>query len=190
MTERAAILIKQPAVRFELLEIAFAACALQSRDAAGVHVVVFTVDTPMVDPAVGKVVVAPLVGSAVLVQLLAGEVLEAQSTNAAQRTSKARVHHFLSDTERLENLRSLVALERGNAHLGEDLQQPVADGMTVIIYASEIPFEPGFAVVFEASAAQGVAKDVVYHERIHSIGSVSDEGGNMVRRACVPRSRR
>ena len=84
MTQRSTVLIEQAAVGFELLEIPFAACALQSRDGSGVHVVVFTVHAPVVDTTIRKVVVAPRVGCAVLVQLLAGDVLEAQSTNAAQ----------------------------------------------------------------------------------------------------------
>ena len=84
MTQRSTVLIKQAAVGFELLEIPFATCPLQSRNGSGVHVVVFAVYAPMVDTTIRKVVVAPSVGCAVLVQLLAGDVLESQSTNAAQ----------------------------------------------------------------------------------------------------------
>ena len=50
MTQRSTVLIEQAAVGFELLEIPFAACALQSRDGSGVHVVVFAIHAPMVDP--------------------------------------------------------------------------------------------------------------------------------------------
>ncbi len=37
------------------------------------------------------------------------------------------------EADDLENLRTLVALQRGNAHLGEGLQQPLVDGLHVVL---------------------------------------------------------
>lgn len=60
-----------------------------------------------------------------------------RQTNAADARMSAveiLVHHMLRDTDSLENLRALLALQGRVSHFGHHLEQPFTHGPHVVVY--------------------------------------------------------
>mmetsp|Transcript_14354 Transcript_14354/g.42188 ORF Transcript_14354/g.42188 Transcript_14354/m.42188 type:complete len:268 (+) Transcript_14354:2563-3366(+) len=60
------------------------------------------------------------------------EHVEAHALEAAGGAREARVHHLLAQAHRLEDLRALVALHRGDTHLGHHLEDAEGNGLLVL----------------------------------------------------------
>ena len=58
---------------------------------------------------------------------------EADPTDHRRGAGEAAVDHFRTETDRFENLRAGVGLERRDSHLGENLEQPFFGGAAVFL---------------------------------------------------------
>ena len=63
-----------------------------------------------------------------------GQHVKAHALHAARRAAETPLHHFVRKPDRLENLRALVGLQGGNAHLGHHLQHAFADAFAVRLH--------------------------------------------------------
>src|SRR5262249_37674512 len=63
------------------------------------------------------------IGCAVPEQDVVGDLLEADPPDWRRRSREAEVYDLRAETQRLEGLRAAVRRERGDPHLGEDLEQ-------------------------------------------------------------------
>ena len=59
--------------------------------------------------------------------------IQPHTLDARGCTREVLVHELLVETDGLEDLRSPVALEGGDPHLGEDLQQSLVDGFQIVV---------------------------------------------------------
>ena len=117
---------------------------LHERDRLGVPHVVLAVAPPRVDPADrqqprGVDTVAHgcgRPGARVALQRLGRQHLEADSADARGGAGEVPVDQRRLETDRLEDLRAAVGLDRGDAHLGDRLQQPFADRLDTFCAAS------------------------------------------------------
>src|ERR1039457_7159449 len=64
---------------------------------------------------------------------LACDHVDSDSTDPRGRSGEVLVDEVLREPERLEDLRALVALHRGDPHLGDDLDDPLVDGLHVAL---------------------------------------------------------
>ena len=66
-------------------------------------------------------------------QRFAGQHFDAHAFDARSGAGEITVHEFPVQADRFENLRALVALQRGNAHLRKSLQQALVGGLHVAL---------------------------------------------------------
>ena len=59
--------------------------------------------------------------------------LQTGSTDARGSSREVLPHHVLVESNRLKNLRSAVAEQRGNAHFCKDLEHSLADRLEVVL---------------------------------------------------------
>ena len=71
-------------------------------------------------------------GSGVELVRLPGNIFQGDASHAAHCAGKIPVDHILGNAHRLENLRSLIGLDGGNAHFGGDFDNAVKHGAPVI----------------------------------------------------------
>ena len=73
------------------------------------------------------------VGVFVLHRRLAREHIQANAFETRGRAGEILVHQRFVQTDSFENLRAAITLQRGDAHLGEDLEQALIDGLLVVL---------------------------------------------------------
>ena len=101
---------------------------LKRRDRLGVPAVVLAAPTPGVDPAGGEQLGdRGRVGARVAVERLARDRVEAHSLDPRGRAREVAVDDLLLDPDDLEDLRARVGADGRDPHLGEDLQESLAD---------------------------------------------------------------
>ena len=101
---------------------------LQQRDRLGVPLVVLAVAAPGVDAADGQqLLVVGGVGGGVAVERLGREHLEADAADPRRGAGEVAVDEALLEADGLEDLRAAVGLRRRDPHLGDRLQQALAD---------------------------------------------------------------
>ena len=91
---------------------------------------------PLIESAGRQLIVGDLhlaEGIAVFGEGLAGDLIQAHSLNAGDGSGEVVIHHFAVETDDLHDLRTLVGLEGGDAHLGENLEQSFIDGLDIIL---------------------------------------------------------
>mmetsp|Transcript_8066 Transcript_8066/g.12984 ORF Transcript_8066/g.12984 Transcript_8066/m.12984 type:complete len:253 (-) Transcript_8066:2436-3194(-) len=72
------------------------------------------------------------IGQVVEAQYVLCNGLERHTGDARGGALETQVHHFFSNTKRLENLGTLVAGQRADAHLGHHLKHPIINRLDVI----------------------------------------------------------
>ena len=105
------------------------ACRVLKRcDRLGVPAVVLAAPAPGVDPAGGEQLGdRGRVGARVAVERLARDRVETHSLDPRGRAREVSVDDLLLDPDDLEDLRARVGADGRDPHLGEDLQEPLAD---------------------------------------------------------------
>ena len=61
-----------------------------------------------------------------------GQVFEPQAAHRGRGTVEAELNNLLGDAQRVEGLRSAIGVDAGDAQLGQDLQDPLLDGASVL----------------------------------------------------------
>ena len=121
-------------VRLEDVVAARPGRVLEPEDRLGVE----QVELPLAAP----LVLAPLVeerrpdlaggvGAGVVVERLAGDLLEADAADPRRGLVEVAVDELLAQADRLEDLRPAVALDGADAHLGHHLDDPLLDRLAV-----------------------------------------------------------
>ncbi len=111
------------------------------------------------------------------------EILEVRALDAACGALEAHGDHFVAQAHDFEQLRTAVARNGGNAHLGHDLEQPLADSAAVA--AAEFLAHGRFH--FKRAFAQEIKQRLIRKVRIHCGGPVADQAGEMM---CIARRAR
>ncbi len=110
-------------------------------------------------------------------QQLSGQHIEAHALYATGRAGKATFNHFVSQAQSFENLRSLVGLQRRDAHLGHHLQHALGHALAVGGH--------DFFVVLEISGrhkpfASGTPQGFKGQIGIDGVGAVADQQAVMM----------
>ena len=111
-----------------------------------------------------------LEGEFVLHAGFARQNVEPDAFDPRRRTGEVSLDEFLVEADGFEDLRAAIALQRGDAHLGEDLQQALVDGLDVVI---ERLF--GSDAVGQLAAQAHVLEGLDGEIGIDGAGSVADE---------------
>ena len=108
-----------------------------------------------------------------------GDDIDADAADAGGGAREILVHEVLAEAERLEDLGAVVALHRGDAHLGHDLDDALVDCLDV--------FHLGLGrVALEHPLAQLVVDGLEGQVGIHGAGAVANEGAVVVYLAGLP----
>ena len=157
---------------------------LQCKDGRGVDEVVFLARPPgrlaRVGELVGHGAGCNGQGAVVFLVCLACKLVKAQACNAADRAGEAVVHDVLGDADRLKDLRGMVALDGGDAHLRHDGHDACRHGLA----------EVGDCLVFgqgDEALAHGVAHLGVGDVGVHGACRVAHKHGEVVRAHGVAR---
>ena len=102
-----------------------------------------------------------------------GDVLQGNSAYPADSVGKVFVHHFLGDSDGLENLGALVGLDGGNTHLGGNLYNSVKHRAVVVV-------DRRVVVLVQHPAVNQRPDGLVGQVGVHRAGAVSQKGGEMV----------
>ena len=78
--------------------------------------------------------VGPRIGVLVAAKQLLGDRLDAHALDAAGGAREKLVNEFAIETDGFKDLGTAVAVLRGDAHLGHHLEQPLADGLDVVLF--------------------------------------------------------
>ena len=171
---RVALLVDRARVVGVRARVLHANCLVQAADGAGRPQVPLAADAPEVRAAdvervlvarrFGHVVGRDLEGRRVAQQRLAGDLGQPDAADARRDPGEPAVDRLLTDADRLEDLRPLIARQAGDAHLAHDLQQALVERMHVVVRAVG-----GGDVEFEArDRLEGQV-------RVHRSGAVADE---------------
>ena len=105
------------------------------------------------------------------------EVVEVRAGNPAVRALEAQADHLLAQAHDLEQLRAAVARDGGNAHLGHDLEQSLADAAAIA--AAE--FLPHRRFHFQRAGAHEIEQGLIGEIRVDGGRPVADQAGEMMR---------
>src|SRR5262249_13999681 len=109
---------------------------LKMGDTDGIVNVRFAPVTPMVLAHITKAgrqdSVAVREGAIVHRECVHGDLLERNSPDSRGRSCEAPLDNLAAQAESLEDLRTLIALQSGNPHLGHDLQHAAIDGLAIL----------------------------------------------------------
>ena len=110
------------------------------------------------------------------------EDFKADTANATGCPSETLLHHFFADSDRLEDLGSLIAGQGGNPHLCHHLEDALLCGLPVRRRDLFVrPFPSKFAVVLQLP--QGFEG----HVRIDCIGTISGQQAEVMHLASFAR---
>ena len=73
------------------------------------------------------------IGPVVAEAHLAGDRVDPDAADPRRRPGEVLVDEVLREAERLEDLRAVVALDRGDPHLGDDLHEPLVHRLDVAL---------------------------------------------------------
>src|SRR5579872_545897 len=105
---------------------------LQLADRLRIEKMIFTIDPLVIvaaDPEFSLELGERTEGILVLHLRLGGKHRKADAFHTRGRSAEVSLDQLFVQTNRLENLRSLIALQRGDAHLRKRLQQAFLDGL-------------------------------------------------------------
>ena len=156
---------------------ALVACGLLERgDRLRVPAVELAVAAPGVDAAGRQQLGARRrVGARVAVEALPGQHVHPHAADARGRAGEVAVHELLLDADRLEDLRAGVGADRRDPHLGEDLQEALADGLDVAAHRLVRRHALG-----QAALAMERVERLEHHVGVHGGGPVADQAGHVV----------
>ncbi len=109
---------------------------LELGDRVGVDGVELAVDTEVIvatDVEIGGEGIGGAEGEVVLHLRFAGDDVEADALDAGGGAGEVLLDEAAVEADGFEDLGAAVGLERGDAHLGEDLEEALADGFLVIL---------------------------------------------------------
>jgi hypothetical protein len=112
---------------------------------------------------------------------LLGDDVEADAANAGQRAREVPLDHVLVEADGLEDLRAAVALERGDPHLGHDLEDPLVEGLDVVLHR-RLVVDPR-----QETLPDHVVEGLEGHPGIDRARAVADEEAHVVHLAGVAR---
>ena len=101
------------------------------------------------------------------------DLLQTDAADAADGVGKIAVHHVLADADGLKDLRALVRLHAGNAHLGGDAHHAVQNRLVVRV-------DGGVIVLVERPARDERADAVLREIGVDGARAVAEEGGEVV----------
>ena len=161
----------------EGLVVAREARFLEQVDGLGVEQVLFLAAAELVGTAVGKLHVdiqPQRVEGRVVLRLDVGlNVLKVDAAHPADRAGEVLVDDFLRDADSLEDLAALVALDRGDAHLGGDLHDAVEDGLVVVVHG-------GVVVLIQQTLIDELADGLMGQIGVDGTGTIAQQGGEVV----------
>ena len=110
---------------------------LEAEDGLGVEEVVFALPSPLVlaahlEGAVGALLGVVGEGQRMADGDLGGQDVEADATQPAHRSSETGVHDLATESDGLEDLCARVRGDRGDAHFGHHLEDPLVAGLHVV----------------------------------------------------------
>ena len=104
---------------------------------------------------------------------IAGDIFQRDAAHPAHRPGEIPVDHLFRDPHRLEDLGSLVGLDRGDAHLGRDLHDAVEHRMGVVIHRRII-------ILVKQSLFDQFPDGLQRQVRVHRTGPVSEQRCEMM----------
>ncbi len=166
-------LVDQRGVFLELGVVALLHGGLQGVDHIRVVGVVFaTVDELQQATLLDRLARAPGFGGEQL--LVAFQVDEARTLDAAGHALEAQANHFLGQAHGFEQLGTTVRGDGGDAHLRQDLQQALGDALAVVL-------EHFVQVTEDFTGADQVGEYFVGEVRVHGRGAEAQQHGEVVR---------
>ena len=171
-----ALVVDDLGVALPELVVAAAAGGLQQVDGLGAVEVDLAVPPVLVAAAGAEArgVGGPVgVGLVVAQADFPGDDIDADAADAGGGAREILVHEVLTEAQGLKNLGAVVALHRGDAHLGHDLHDALVDGL------DELHLSLGrFAL--EHALAQLVVDGLEGQVGVHGAGAVANEGAEVV----------
>ena len=104
---------------------------------------------------------------------IAGDIFQRDAAHPAHGPGEIPVDHLFRDPHRLEDLGSLVGLDRGDAHLGRDLHDAVEYRMGVVIHRRII-------ILVQQSLFNELPDGLQRQVRVHRTGPVSEQRCKMM----------
>ena len=178
------LVVNAAGVGLEDVVAAFTRGVLQPEDGLRVEQVRFAVAAPLVFAAAEQGLVRQFdavlgVGHPVPGQDFGGDDVEADAAELGVRAGEVLVHEVLAEAEGFEGLGTRVGGHGGDAHLGHDLQDALAEALDQVVDA-----------VLRGDPHDVAGGDELFHGfhgqvRVHGGGAVADEHGDVVRLADV-----
>ncbi len=176
-TQTLRLIVDQFAVFLEHLVIVAADGVLQLVDRLRIEQVILAFLAPLIlaarveDVAIER----PLREGAVVPRLdLGGDHVQTDAGDARRRPGEILVDDLLAQADRLEDLCAAIALRRGNAHLGHDLHDALADRLDVVLDRLVVIDAGQFALTYH------VVERLEGQVRIDGAGAVADEQGEVM----------
>ncbi len=149
---------------------------LQQRDRLGVPLMVLAVAPPGVDAADGQqLLVVGGVGRRMAVERLLGEHVDADAADPRRGAGEVAVDERLLEADCLEDLRAAVGLDRRDPHLGDRLQQALADRLDDVALGDVDVVDAG-----HAAGGDEVADRVQQQVGVDRAAAVADQRGHVV----------
>ena len=104
-----------------------------------------------------------------------GQDFEADAFDAAGGPCETLINDFVVKTDGLENLRAFVRLQRGNAHLGHDLEHALSDRLLIGVHDLVVGVISG-----QQAIALSLPQSFEGSVRVDGISAVADEQAVMV----------
>ena len=116
-----------------------------------------------------------LVGHAVAAQCLFTDFADADAFDPRRRAGEIAVDQFVIESDRFENLRAAIGLDRGDAHLRENLEQAFVNGFDELAFRGRCiqPFG-------EIAVTLQVHQRLEHQVGIHRPGSETDQAGEVM----------
>ncbi len=178
-----ALVVHEPRVLLEDVVLLRLSGVLEFEHRLWVEQVVLSIAPPLILAAVLQVGLAHRtrrVRLAMASQHLVGNHIETYSANPGGGACEVPVHKILVQADRLEDLRTPVALQGGDAHLGHDLQHALVHGFDVAGDGGSMVDVAQFLV------ADHAVERLEGEVRIHSRSTVADEHTAVMGLARVP----
>ena len=111
--------------------------------------------------------------------VISGNLFDADAAHTAHRVGKILIYKFGFQADGLKDLRPLVGLDRGDPHLGRDLDDPV-EGRPVVVIDSRI------IILVEQPGINELADGFVGQVGVDGAGTVPQQGGKMMHLPGLP----